>query len=213
VEGRRRQVMGPLEGNMSDAQKSGSVSTKQQRLAELARRDPGVSFTSLNHHLDLLWMVEAYNRTRKDGAPGVDGQTASDYGLTLLDNQRQQLLNRAKSGRYFAPPVRRVHIPKGTGSGETRPLGNRKRWRTKSCSGRSSWRWSRSTSRTSGRARTVSGRGGRRTRRCRPYGTRSCSSEAAGCWTWTSGSSLTLWITITFGRCCVSGCATGCCCA
>jgi RNA-directed DNA polymerase len=32
------------------------------------------------------------------------------------------LLDRAKSGRYQAPPVRRVHIPKGTGS-ETRPIG------------------------------------------------------------------------------------------
>jgi RNA-directed DNA polymerase len=32
------------------------------------------------------------------------------------------LLDRAKSGSYRAPPVRRVHIPKGTGH-ETRPLG------------------------------------------------------------------------------------------
>src|SRR5262249_46071347 len=54
-------------------------------------------------------------------APGVDGQTADDYGLSLLDNLTS-LLDRAKSGTYFAPPVRRVHIPKGTGL-ETRPLG------------------------------------------------------------------------------------------
>jgi group II intron reverse transcriptase/maturase len=80
-----------------------------------------MGFTSLNHHLDLIWLVKAYNRTRKDGAPGVDGQTADDYGLGLLDNLTS-LLDRAKSGAYFAPPVRRVHIPKGTGP-ETRPLG------------------------------------------------------------------------------------------
>src|SRR5262249_39023915 len=40
------------------------------------------------------------------------------------DVQRKliDLVNGAKSGRYRAPPVRRVHIPKGTGS-ETRPIG------------------------------------------------------------------------------------------
>jgi group II intron reverse transcriptase/maturase len=80
-----------------------------------------MGFTSLNHHLDRLWLVEAFNRTRKDGAPGVDGRTAEDYGLDLLANL-EELLERAKSGAYRAPPVRRVRIPKGTGT-ETRPLG------------------------------------------------------------------------------------------
>lgn len=106
---------------MPGAQKPDSVSTKQQRIVELAKQSPQMGFTSLNHHLDLDWMLEAYNQTRKDGAPGVDGQTDKDYGLTLLDNL-ESLLGRAKSGTYFAPPVRRVHIPKGTGN-ETRPLG------------------------------------------------------------------------------------------
>jgi hypothetical protein len=52
---------------------------------------------------------------------GVDGQTAEDYEQDLLGNLRS-LLERAKSGTYRAPPVRRVYIPKGTGT-ETRPLG------------------------------------------------------------------------------------------
>ena len=51
----------------------------------------------------------------------MDGQTAADYAADLEGNLRS-LLDRAKSGRYQAPPVRRVHIPKGTGS-ETRPIG------------------------------------------------------------------------------------------
>ena len=106
---------------MADALKSDPVSTKQQRIAELAKQAPQMGFTSLNHHLNLMWLVEAYNRTRKDGAPGVDGLTDEDYGLQLLENL-QSLLNRAKSGTYRAPPVRRVYIPKGTGN-ETRPLG------------------------------------------------------------------------------------------
>ncbi len=63
-----------------------------------------MGFTSLNRHLDLPWLGEAYRRTRKDGAVGVDGQTAADYEANLEENLRQ-LLERAKSGTYFAPPV------------------------------------------------------------------------------------------------------------
>jgi RNA-directed DNA polymerase len=99
-----------------------TVSTRQQRLAELAQQAPQLGFTTLNHYLDLPWLLEAYRRTRKDGAAGVDGQMAADYQADLLDNL-QGLLDRAKSGTYQAPPVRRVHIPKGTGTNETRPLG------------------------------------------------------------------------------------------
>lgn len=106
---------------MAGASEPGPVSTKQQRVAELAKQAPQMGFTSLNHYLDLPWLIEACNRTRQDGAPGVDGQTGDDYGLNLLDNLAS-LLDRAKSGAYVAPPVRRVHIPKGTGH-ETRPLG------------------------------------------------------------------------------------------
>jgi RNA-directed DNA polymerase len=106
---------------MAGAPKPDPVFTKQQRIAELAKQAPQMGFTSLNHYLDLLWLGEAYNRTRKDGAPGVDGQTADDYGLSLRENL-ESLLDRAKSATYRAPPVRRVHIPKGTGK-ETRPLG------------------------------------------------------------------------------------------
>jgi retron-type reverse transcriptase len=80
-----------------------------------------MGFTSLAHHIDLGWLYQAYLRTRKDGAVGVDGQTAEDYEQDLLGNLRS-LLERAKSGTYRAPPVRRVYIPKGTGQ-ETRPLG------------------------------------------------------------------------------------------
>ena len=97
------------------------VSTKQRRIAELARIHPEVSFTSLAHHIDLRWLYEAYQRTRKDAAAGVDGQTAEEYAKDLGGNLRN-LLERAKAGTYFAPPVKRVYIPKGT-KGETRPIG------------------------------------------------------------------------------------------
>ena len=98
------------------------VSTKQQRIAELARNCPGLSFTTLAHHIDIDWMYIAYTQTRKDGAVGVDGQTAEEYEEHLMANLRS-LLDRAKSGTYVAPPVRRVHIPKAGSPNETRPLG------------------------------------------------------------------------------------------
>ncbi|MEO8900240.1 MAG: group II intron reverse transcriptase/maturase [Polyangiaceae bacterium] len=83
---------------------------------------PGVSLRTLSHHIDLDWMREAHRRVRKDGAVGVDGQTADEYAQNLQSNLRT-LLDRAKSGdHYRAPPVRRVHIPKGDGS-KTRPIG------------------------------------------------------------------------------------------
>lgn len=97
------------------------ISTKLQRIAKLARDAPDMAFTTLAHHLDLAWMREAYRRTRKDGATGVDGQSAQQYAAQLEDNLRS-LLERAKSGTYQAPPVKRVHIPKGDGS-QTRPIG------------------------------------------------------------------------------------------
>ena len=99
-----------------------SVSTKRRRIAELARNCPDMAFTTLAHHIDIDWLLEAYRQTRKDGAVGVDGQTATDYEANLTGNL-QNLLDRAKSGTYVAPPVRRVHIPKAGSPNETRPLG------------------------------------------------------------------------------------------
>jgi RNA-directed DNA polymerase len=98
------------------------VSTKQERIAELAKQSPQMAFTSLAYLMNMDWLKEAYRRTRKDGAVGVDGVTAEEYERDLEGNL-QRLLDRAKSGTYQAPPVRRVHIPKGGSTTETRPLG------------------------------------------------------------------------------------------
>jgi RNA-directed DNA polymerase len=106
---------------MAETSSSTTVSTKLQRIAELAKRAPTMSFTTLAHHMDLNWMLEAYYATRKNGAVGIDGVTAAEYQEHLLDNLRG-LLERIKSGSYHAPPVKRVHIPKGDGK-ETRPIG------------------------------------------------------------------------------------------
>jgi len=58
---------------------------------------------------------------RADSAPGIDGQSWADYQQGLA-SRLSDLLDRAKSGRYVAPPVKRVYIPKGEGK-ETRPIG------------------------------------------------------------------------------------------
>src|ERR671918_1781625 len=102
---------------------SAIVSTKQKRIAALAKQSPEMAFTSLAYLMDIDWLKEAYRRTRKDGAVGVDGVTAEQYEQDLEGNL-QSLLDRAKSGTYKAPPVRRVHIPKGGSSTETRPIGS-----------------------------------------------------------------------------------------
>ena len=107
---------------MAGISSPGTVSTKLERIAKLAKQMPGAPLWSLSHHIDIEWLREAHRRVRKDGAVGVDGQTADEYAKNLESNLRT-LLDRAKSGdRYRAPPVRRVHIPKGDGS-KTRPIG------------------------------------------------------------------------------------------
>lgn len=106
---------------MTETSDSEIVSTKRRRIAELAKSAPTMTIRTLAHHIDISWMREAHRLTRKDGATGVDGQTAADYEADLEGNLRS-LLERAKSGTYRAPPVRRVHIPKGDGR-QTRPIG------------------------------------------------------------------------------------------
>lgn len=116
-----RQKEEPLRGNTAATSCAEDVSTKQQRIAQLARQLSGKALTSLNHHIDGAWLLEAWRRTRKDGAVGVDGQSAAQYAENLHGNLAG-LLARAKSGSYRAPPVKRVHIPKGDGKA-TRPIG------------------------------------------------------------------------------------------
>ena len=52
----------------------------------LAKKSPDMVFTSLNHYLDYEWMHRAYALTRKDGAVGIDGQTAEGYAINLEEN-------------------------------------------------------------------------------------------------------------------------------
>jgi RNA-directed DNA polymerase len=50
-----------------------AVSTRLQRIVELARQAPEMVLTTLAHHIDVELLQEAYRLTRKSGAVGVDG--------------------------------------------------------------------------------------------------------------------------------------------
>jgi len=89
--------MEPLKGKTEDTLRSTeSISTKLQRIAGLARVSPTRVLTTLAHHIDIEFLHEAYRRTRKDGATGVDGQTAADYARDL-EPRLQTLLSTSSS--------------------------------------------------------------------------------------------------------------------
>lgn len=70
--------------------------------------------------MNVDFLREAYARTRKDRAPGVDRVTAEEYASNLETNLAD-LHERLRNGKYRAPPVERVWIEKE--DGKQRPIG------------------------------------------------------------------------------------------
>ena len=101
-----------LEGKMGDTSRSPTLATKLQRIAEQAIQYPTMVFTTLLYLIDIDFLREAYQRTRKDCAPGIDGVTAEEYAEHLEENLRD-LHERIQSGRYMAPPVKRTWALQG----------------------------------------------------------------------------------------------------
>lgn len=95
------------------------LSTKLQRIANRAKEEPEAVFNSLSANFTLRMLRRAYDSIRKDGAAGIDGQTAEQYAENLEENLRN-LRHRIRKNEYRAPSVRRVWIPK---EGGARPLG------------------------------------------------------------------------------------------
>ena len=71
---------------MAGTPSSTTVSTKLERIAKLACEMPQVALTTLAHHIDIDWLREAYRRTRKDGATGVDGSVRNFVCERLVVN-------------------------------------------------------------------------------------------------------------------------------
>lgn len=94
---------------------------KLKLIAERSRKDKGLKFTSLVHHINEVSLAECYRELKRDKACGIDGVTVEEYGRSLRDNLRD-LTARMKSSKYFPKPVRRVYIPK-PGRTEKRGLG------------------------------------------------------------------------------------------
>lgn len=92
-----------------------------ERVRQAASKDKEMRFTALLHHIyHSETLRRAYFSSKKEAAPGVDGETWRHYGETLEDNL-QDLSHRLKRGAYRPKPVRRVYIPKA--DGRQRPLG------------------------------------------------------------------------------------------
>ena len=100
--------------------RSQTVSTKLQRIAEQAKEYPERVFTTLVHLMDVDFLREAFHRTNKKSAPGIDGMTAAKYAENLEENL-QDLYERLRNGQYRAMPVERVWLDKE--DGRKRPIG------------------------------------------------------------------------------------------
>ena len=87
--------MEPCEGKMAETTSSTTVSTKLERIAKLAKQMPGTALRTLAHHIDIEWLHEAHRRVRKDGALGVDGQTAEEYAKNLETNSCSEVADAA----------------------------------------------------------------------------------------------------------------------
>ena len=97
-----------------------NLSTKLQRIEELAEKDQNMRFTSLAHLLNPEMLRTSFKKLNQHGAAGVDGITVKEYREYLGINT-EALHKELKSGKYRATSVRRVYIPKA--DGKLRPLG------------------------------------------------------------------------------------------
>ena len=97
------------------------MATELERIAEKARREPTLQFTSLAHHLTPERLWQALHQMHRDTAPGVDG-VAHDEAVDTFSQWSREVLNAVHRKGYHPPAVRRVWIPK-PGKVAKRPLG------------------------------------------------------------------------------------------
>lgn len=106
------------EGYTAAPEAEPTVSPKLAELATRARKE--ARLTNVVQFVDEELLRLAFRSLRKQAAPGIDGQSYEDYAVDL-DLRLRDLHARLKSGRYQAPTIRRVYIPKA--NGKRRPIG------------------------------------------------------------------------------------------
>ena len=95
--------------------------TGLERIAEKARQEPTVRFTSLAHHLTPERLWKAVHHMSPATAPGTDGVTQPD-AVNTFAAWAEPMLQAVHRHGYHPPAVRRVWIPK-PGKAAKRPLG------------------------------------------------------------------------------------------
>jgi len=119
-EGRPETSGNPEELPQAETQSLESLVSGTNWIREAARKDQGLRFTNLMHHLSRVSLEESYRCLKRDAAPGVDSVTWHEYGEELSP-RITELHRRVQGGEYRAQPSKRAWIAKA--NGDMRPLG------------------------------------------------------------------------------------------
>lgn len=96
------------------------MSTKELQIAERARKYKQEALTNLQQFIDIRMLEDSFQNLNKKSSSGIDGEVWSGY-KEHAEDRIPELLSEFKSGKYRAPAIRRVYIPKGKNG--KRPLG------------------------------------------------------------------------------------------
>lgn len=121
VEGRRKRHSIDLGKETFTAHRGGEeMETKLTRIAEMAKADPKLRFTSIGHLIHAQALIQSHTEMKSGKATGVDKVTKEMYETNLVANV-EGLVKRLKQKSYRPLPARRTYIPKDEKS--MRPLG------------------------------------------------------------------------------------------
>src|SRR3989475_7396082 len=119
-----KETWAPFKGRIRPSmqrEESPTMTTALERIAEKARCEPKLRFTSLAHHITKERVWESLSQIATGSAPGVDGQTVPE-AKESFEVWIEAMLQSVHRQGYTAPDIRRVYIPK-PGKQEQRPLG------------------------------------------------------------------------------------------
>jgi RNA-directed DNA polymerase len=109
-----------VEANPSRTQSREIGSRGLTGVREAAKKDKGLRFTALLHHVTEGLLRDSFYALQRQAAPGVDRVTWQQYEQGL-EARIKDLHGRVHRGAYRAQPSRRIYLPKP--DGRQRPLG------------------------------------------------------------------------------------------